>query len=161
VNYREHLWTPQSARECWETLLPLVDILVTSQGVSHLVFGFSGSDEEIARQYQQRFGCKLVAVTRREIDGIQHGAWSSLAHYESQIFYGRRYEFDVVDRYGTGDVFFAGLLFGYLERDLRFALDFANAACALAHTLEGDVGHFRVEEVLSLLKDTIDLRVKR
>jgi 2-dehydro-3-deoxygluconokinase len=138
-----------------------VDILVTSQGVSQLVFGFGGTDEEIARQYHQAFGCKLVAVTRREINGILHGAWSSLAHHEKEIFYGRRYEFDVVDRYGTGDVFFAGLLYGYLEKDVQFALDFGNAACALAHTLEGDVAHIRVEEVLPLLNDVIDLRVKR
>jgi 2-dehydro-3-deoxygluconokinase len=161
VNYREHLWTPQSARECWETLLPYVDILVTSQGVSQLVFGFDGSDEEIAQRYHEKFGCKLVAVTRREIDGILHGAWNSLACHEKEIFYGRRYEFDVIDRYGTGDVFFAGLLYGYLEKDVQFALDFGNAACALAHTLEGDVAHIRVEEVLPLLNDTIDLRVKR
>ncbi len=103
----------------------------------------------------------LVAVTNREIQGVLRGAWSSLACYNGQIVRGRRYEFDAIDRYGTGDVFFAGLLYGYLSGDLQFALDFGNAACALAHTIEGDVAHLRAEEVLPLLNETIDLRVKR
>jgi 2-dehydro-3-deoxygluconokinase len=161
VNYREHLWTAESARACWETLLPLVDIVVTSQSVSETVFGFRGTDEEVARQYYETFGCRLVAVTRREINGVLRGAWSSIAYADGQIINGRRYEFDTVDRYGTGDVFFAGLLYGYLEGDVTFALNFANAACALAHTIEGDVAHLRAEEVLPLLNETIDLRVKR
>jgi 2-dehydro-3-deoxygluconokinase len=161
VNYREHLWTAETARECWETLLPLVDIVVTSQGVSETVFGMTGSDADVARGYHERFGCKLVAVTRREIPDVLHGAWESLAWYDGQILRGRRYAFDSIDRYGTGDVFFAGLLYGYLSGDVQFALDFANAACALAHSIEGDVAHLRAEEVLPLLNETLDLRVKR
>lgn len=161
VNYREHLWTPEGARDCWETLLPLVDIVVTSRSVSELVFGFTGSDEDIMRQYQARFGQKLVCLTQREIMGVLSGAWSSQGLYEGRVVQGRRYTFDVVDRFGTGDAFFAGLLYGYLEGDVQFALDFGNAACALSHTIEGDVAQFSAAEVLPLLNETIDLRVKR
>jgi 2-dehydro-3-deoxygluconokinase len=161
VNYREHLWTESAARECWQTLLPLVDIIVTSRSVSETVFGFTGSDAEILRQYRDQFGCKLVCFTTREMLGVLKGAWSSIALFEDQIIQGRRYEFDSVDRFGTGDAFFAGVLYGYLEGDVQFALNFGNAACALAHTIEGDVAHFTAEEVLPLLNETIDLRVKR
>ena len=35
------------------------------------------------------------------------------------------------------------------------------AACALAHTVEGDIAQFSAAEVLPLLNETIDLRVKR
>jgi 2-dehydro-3-deoxygluconokinase len=162
VNYRDHLWTPEAARACWETLLPLVDILVTSQGVTEAVFGFTGSDAEIAQWYHETFGCRWAVVTTREIHGVLHGAWSSAAWADGHLIRGRRYEFDAIDRFGTGDAFLAGLLYGYLEGDApQFALDFGNAACALAHTLEGDVAHLRPEEVLSLLKTQIDLRVKR
>jgi 2-dehydro-3-deoxygluconokinase len=161
VNYREHLWTVDTARECWETLLPLVDIVVTNRSVSEDVFGFGGTDEEIMRQYHERFGCQLVTMTSRELMGVERGAWSSIALYEGQVVVGRRYEFDVIDRYGTGDAFFAGLLYGYLESDVQFALNFANAACALAHTIEGDVMHLTPAEILPLLNEMIDLRVKR
>jgi 2-dehydro-3-deoxygluconokinase len=161
MNYREHLWTVETARECWNTLLPMIDIVVTNRSVSELAFGFSGSDEALLRQYHEAFGCKLICLTSREIDGIMRGAWASQALYEGEVIYGRRYEFDAVDRYGTGDAFFAGLLYGYLEGDVQFALNFGNAACALAHTVEGDVAHISVAEVRPLLGDTIDLRVKR
>lgn len=161
MNYREHLWTVETARECWNRLLPMIDIVVTNRSVSELVFGFSGSDEDLLRQYHDAYGCRLVCLTSREIDGIMRGAWSSVALADGMIIHGRRYEFDVIDRYGTGDVFFAGLLYGYLEGDTQFALNFGNAACALAHTLEGDVAHISAAEVLPLLGDTIDLRVKR
>lgn len=161
VNYREHLWTTETARECWSTLLPLVDVVVTNRGVSEGVFGFTGTDEEIARQYHDMFGCQLVTVTTREIMGVESGAWSSIALYESKIIEGRRYTFDIVDRYGTGDVFTAGLIYGYLEGDVQFALNYANAACALAHTIEGDIAHLRPSEITPMLNETIDLRVRR
>ncbi len=161
VNYREHLWTEATALECWKTLLPLVDIVVTSRSVSEAVFGFNGTDAEIMWAYHDQFGHKLVCLTQREIMGVLQGAWSSQALHEGQVIKGRRYEFDVVDRFGTGDSFFAGLLYGYLEGDIQFALDFGNAACALAHTIEGDIAQFTAAEVLPLLNEKIDLRVKR
>lgn len=161
VNFRDHLWTAESARACWELILPLVDIVVTSRSVSESVFGFGGTDVDIMQQYQTRFGHRLVCLTNREMLGVLQGAWSSQALYNGQVVQGRRYTFDVVDRFGTGDAFFAGLLFGYLEGDVQFALDFGNAACALAHTTEGDIAQFTAEEIRPLLNETIDLRVKR
>ncbi|MFN8377468.1 MAG: sugar kinase [Anaerolineae bacterium] len=161
VNYREHLWTPATARACWDELLPLVDIVITSPGVSETIFGMQGTDEDIARQYFDRFGCRWVAVTRRTMDGLQHGGWSSLAWADGQWVQGKSFEFDIIDRYGSGDVFTAGLLYGFLEGDPAFALNFGNAACALAHTIEGDVAHLRAEEVIPLVNGTVDLRVKR
>jgi 2-dehydro-3-deoxygluconokinase len=161
VNYRDHLWTEQTARECWEALLPLVDIVVTNRSVSEAVFGFGGTDEDILRQYQAAFGNQLVCLTNREMPGVLRGAWSSMALYQGSVLRGRRYEFDVVDRFGTGDAFFAGLLYGYLEGDVQFALNFGDAACALAHTVEGDIAQFSAAEVLPLLNETLDLRVRR
>lgn len=161
VNYREHLWTPESAREAWCELLPLVDVVATSRSVSEQVFGYSGSDEEILARYHDDFGCKVVCLTSREMDGVLRGAWQSKAWYQRGIFFGRRYEFDVIDRFGTGDAWFAGFLYGYLESDIQFALDFGNALCALAHTIEGDVAHVSSDEVRALLQEEPDLRVKR
>jgi 2-dehydro-3-deoxygluconokinase len=161
VNYREHLWTPQTARACWDMLLPLVDVVVTSRGVSETVFGWTDDDETLARRYHETFGCRWVAVTTREHEGVLRGAWNSLLLADGTIYTGRRYAFDIVDRYGTGDVFFAGLMQGFLQGDAAFAVAFANAACALAHTTEGDVAAFSAADVLPLLNETFDLRVKR
>lgn len=161
VNYREHLWSPEEARNSFSSILPKVDILATSRGVSELVFGYSGTDEEIMRRYGDEFGCKLVCMTAREIIGLKQGAWSSKALTHGGVVCGRRREFEIVDRYGTGDAWFAGFLYGYMEHDVEFALNFGNASCALAHTIEGDVAHLRCEDVMAVMGDSTDLRVRR
>lgn len=161
VNYREHLWSAERARQVWETLLPHVDVVTTSRSVSEVVFGYSGADEAILKRYQNDFGCKVVCLTTREILGVLRGAWSSIGLMDRQIYRGQRYEFDVVDRFGTGDAFFAGFLYGYLERDVEYALNFGNAACALAHTIEGDVARMAAYEVDATLSEGYDLRIRR
>ncbi|MCL4249337.1 MAG: sugar kinase [Anaerolineae bacterium] len=161
VNYREHLWTESAARACWEQLLPLVDVIVTNRGVSEAVFDFHGSDEDIMRAYHDAFGCEWVCLTQRELFGLERGAWSSKLLAGGQVFAGRRYEFESLDRYGTGDAYFAGVLYGYARSDAQYAVDFGDAACALAHTTEGDVIPFAAHDVERLLGETIDLRVKR
>ena len=164
LNYREHLWTPDTARACWEQLLPYVDLLVANQTVTETVFGFTGDEEMTARWYQEQFGCRWVSITHREIDGVLRGAWRAILLTASTLVHGRRYTFDVIDRYGTGDAFLAGLIYGYLEHgetNPEFALNFGSALCALAHTVEGDIAQFSPSEVFPLLNETIDLRVKR
>ena len=161
VNYREHLWTIERAREAWQVILPLVDVLATNRSVSESVFGYAGSDQELLARYHDAFGCGTVCLTTREMSGVLHGAWSSIARHEGTVLQGRRYEFDVVDRFGTGDAWFAGFLYGYLEGDIQFALDFGDALCALAHTIEGDVARISAAEVMPLLAAELDLRVRR
>ena len=161
VNYREHLWTVEHARAAWREILPLVDVLATNRSVSELVFGYEGSDEDLLARYHDDFGCHTVCLTHREMFGVARGAWSSKALYEGDVLQGRRFEFDVVDRFGTGDAWFAGFLYGYLQGDVQLALDFGGALCALAHTIEGDVARVSVDDVVPLLADEHDLRVRR
>ncbi len=139
----------------------MVDILVTNRSVSELLFGSAGLDEDLAWRYRKEFGCQTVCVTSRHSDGSVRGGWKSLALHEEEIVYGDYIEFEVVERFGTGDAFFAGFLHGYIEGDIAFPLEFGSALCALAHTIEGDVAQVSAAEVLNLLKHGCDLRVKR
>lgn len=161
VNYRRHLWTPESAKEMLGELLPLVDVLVTNRNVSEAIFGYGGSDEEILRRTAGDFGCRVVCLTSREMSGDRRGAWASRAISEERILPSRRREFDVVDRYGTGDAWFAGFLYGHMRGDIGFALDYGNALCALAHTVEGDVAHFTAAEVEAVMGEGPDTGLKR
>lgn len=78
------------------------------------------------------------------------------------MYHGRRKEFDIVDRYGTGDAWFSGFLYAMLqEKDVGYCLDFGNALCALAHTAEGDVANFHEEEIINAMEENPDLRIKR
>lgn len=160
INYREHLWTPQQARECLVELLKSIDIVATNRDVSEKVFGFTGTDAEILGRYRAEFGCRIVCMTWRETPSVLHGAWTSAALVQDRLIAGRRFEFEVVDRFGTGDAWFAGFLYGYLQGDVEYGLNFGNAMCALAHTIEGDVAQTSAAEVDALLSG-YDLRIRR
>jgi len=68
----------------------------------------------------------------------------------------------VVDRVGTGDAFAAGLIFGLLTMEKQEeALDFATAACALKHTIEGDANVVFEEEVMRLASGDTSGRIIR
>ena len=161
VNYREHLWTAEGARAVWSEMLPLVDVVVTNRSVSETVFGYQGSVEVIMHCYALDFGSRVVVFTTREMFGIVRGAWSSQALYEGEMLAGRRFEFDIVDRFGTGDAFMAGFVYGYVEQGVQYGLDFGNALCAIAHTLEGDVAQVSLAEVQAMLSEDYSLRVRR
>lgn len=67
----------------------------------------------------------------------------------------------VVDRIGTGDAFAAGLIYGLINHDDQFALNFANAACAMKHTILGDTNLASVDDILELVNGNFGGRIKR
>lgn len=67
----------------------------------------------------------------------------------------------VVDRIGTGDAYAAGILYGLQNFDDQKTIDFANAACALKHTILGDANLVSVEEVLEVMGGDTGGRIKR
>lgn len=151
MNYREAIWGVQQAQAGYRRVLPCVDVLVTNRSVSEMLFDAGGDDEDLLWRYRREFGCATVCLTTRRMNG-QNGVWKSMALHESQIYYGEEVEFGVVDLFGTGDAFFSGFLHGYLEGNIEFALNFGNALCALAHTIEGDVAQVSAAEVMRVLE---------
>lgn len=68
---------------------------------------------------------------------------------------------NVVDRIGTGDAFAAGLIYGLIHFDTQKALNFANAACAIKHTILGDANLASLEEILEVMNGNSGGRIKR
>ena len=161
VNYREHLWTPASAREAWSLLLPNVDILITNRNVSENVFEYKGPDIEIMKRYAGEFGCSVVCLTERKSYTMFRGSFKSCALCDGTVVEGLPQEFDIIDRYGTGDAWAAGFLYGYVQKGVKHGLDFANALLALSHTIFGDVAHFTPEQVVAVINGTAGLGVRR
>lgn len=164
VNYREHLWSPQDAKMTQSEILKYVDILITTQWDSEIVFGYKGSYEDIIKRFHDDFGCKIVAITLREVYDVLRGAWNTMVYYDGAIFHGKKYDCDQIDRFGAGDSWGSGFLYGYLTtNDVAYAMNFGNALCALHHTIPGDVAHLTVEEVTALMnkKDSKEMEVKR
>lgn len=161
VNYRETLWEPAAAADFYRAILPGIDILVTGRTFSENLLGYSGSDEDLLYTYHQEFGCSIVCLTYRTMQGMTRGSWRSMALVEDHIIHGREFEFEVIDQFGTGDAFFAGFLHGFLERNVGYGLNFGNALCALAHTIDGDPAIFSRDEVEALLAKNYSLVTKR
>ncbi len=161
INYREHLWTPKRAREVLSKILPKVDILITTQWDSEIVFGYTGPYEDIIRKFHDDFGCKIVAITLREVHDVLRGGWNTMVLHEGKVLHGQHHDIDVIDRFGGGDSWGSGFLYSYLTQgDPEYAMNFGNAFCALHHTVEGDVTHVTKEEVEGIMK-TKDFREKR
>lgn len=68
----------------------------------------------------------------------------------------------IVDRVGTGDAYAAGMIYGLLNlKNDQEAVNFAAAACALKHTVEGDVNMVSVDDVGNLVDGNTSGRIKR
>lgn len=67
----------------------------------------------------------------------------------------------IVDRVGTGDAYAAGLIYGLLNMNDQEAVNFAAAACALKHTVEGDANVVSVDDVKNLVEGNTSGRIKR
>lgn len=161
INYREHLWSPAQAASVLSDLVAAVDILIVGRGDAETVFGCHGSGEEIARQLHKQFGCRIVGVTLGEVYSVLNGTVDSVVLHEGTLYSGRKYEVDAVDRFGAGDAWGAGLMYAYLVRgDLQYAVEFANAMCAVDFTMPGDVAHVTVREVEAIMNSR-DYRVSR
>ncbi|MBO7318506.1 MAG: sugar kinase, partial [Clostridia bacterium] len=74
----------------------------------------------------------------------------------------RNYHINIVDRVGGGDSFGGGLIYSLLSgKDSQSAIEFAVAASALKHSIEGDYNRVTVSEVEKLAGGDASGRVQR
>jgi len=105
---------------------------------------------------------KVVDKDRVSLSASHNRIKGKLWNGES-IIESREYDIThIVDRIGTGDAFAAGLIYGLLHfaKDSE-ALDFATAACALKHSIEGDANLSSVDRVLNLMQGGTSGRIQR
>jgi 2-dehydro-3-deoxygluconokinase len=173
LNYRSKLWSPERARAVQEPLMVHVDVLITTEEDTRVVFGIGGETkgsfesvdawayDHVARTLEKRFGLRAVAITLRENPRVLLNSWSALVSADGGIHRAPRYEVEVIDRIGAGDAFSAGLIVSRLEnRDWDHAVRFATAVSALKHTIPGDFCLVTRAEVDQLLRGA-SLRVSR
>ena len=162
LNYRKKLWTPTDAKKIQEPMMADVDILITTEEDTNVVFGIKEEDyEAVAERLAQTFEFKIVAITLREDLSVWRNNWTAIAYHDGKIFSDRKYEVEIVDRVGAGDSFTAGFLYGWLkEGDVEKGVRYGNAFAALKHTFPGDFNWSTWEEVEALLKGA-GLRISR
>ena len=172
LNYRRKLWSPERARTVQEPLMKHVDVLITTEEDTRLVFGIGESEggfervdaasyEQVALTLAERFGFRAVAVTLRENPRVLLNSWSAIVAADGAIHRAPCYEVEVIDRIGAGDAFSAGLIVGALEgRSWEDAVRLGTATSALKHSIPGDFCLVTRAEVDQLLRGA-SLRVSR
>jgi 2-dehydro-3-deoxygluconokinase len=162
LNYRKKLWPPADAKKIQEPMMVDVDILITTEEDTNVVFGIKEKDyEAAAEKLAQTFKLKVVAITLREDLSVLRNRWTAIAYHDGKIVRDRKYEVEIVDRVGAGDSFTAGFLYGWIKlKDVEKGVRYGNAFAALKHTLPGDFNWSTLEEVEAQLKGA-GLRISR
>lgn len=160
LNYRAKLWSPAEAKTCFEKILDKVDILITTQFDAEEVLGYAGSYEDIAKKFSDDFGIPIVAITLRGVKTVWTGTWTSLVYADGKLYTDDVSEIEVVDRFGAGDSFTAGFVYGYLTDGVEEGLKIGDAMAALKHSIPGDINWATMEDIQKFLKSR-DLRVQR
>lgn len=157
INYRRNLWRyGKSPEEIMPALVRLTDILVAGTSDMENSMGIkSDSFEDACREAFRKFpNLKKIAKTSRDAVSSSHNKVSAKLFNGKKVLKSKTYDLThIVDRVGAGDAFMAGLIFGLLSgRTDQQALDFATAASAWKHTVEGDVNLATKAEIESLVK---------
>lgn len=175
LNYRSKLWAKEQANEAMSKLCKYVDVCIANEEDAKDVFGIQAENTDVskgklnkeayksvARQLMDRFSFKKVAITLRTSISASDNNWLGMLYDGKSYFFSREYKLHIVDRVGGGDSFGAGLIFSLVnDYDMQSTIDFAVAASALKHSIEGDFNRVTVSEVMKLAEGNGSGRVVR
>ncbi len=175
LNFRKKLWTPEKAQSIMKPLMQYVDVCIGNEEDAELCLGFKpDADVEagntdadgykgIFKAMMAEFGFRYVVSTLRESFSATHNGWKAMLYDGKDFYQSKRYDIDpIIDRVGGGDSFSGGLIHGLLTMGTpNEALEFAVAASALKHTINGDFNLVTEAEVKALAKGNANGRVQR
>ncbi|MBQ1367372.1 MAG: sugar kinase [Firmicutes bacterium] len=177
LNYRGKLWTRAQAREAMTELCQYVDVCISNEEDAKDVFGIEAEATDItggklnkegyksvARQLAEKFHFEKVAITLRESISASDNDWSAMLYdvASDEYCFSKLYHLRIVDRIGGGDSFGGGLIYALLSgKTTQQAVEFAVAASALKHSIEGDYNFVSVAEVEKLAGGDGSGRVQR
>ncbi len=175
LNYRGKLWTRDEARKAMTELCKYVDVCISNEEDAKDVFGIEAENTDIyggkldkegyksvAKQLMDTFGFEKVAITLRSSISASDNDWAGMLYDGENYCFSKEYHLHIVDRVGGGDSFGGGLIYALLSgKDTQSAIEFAVAASALKHSIEGDYNRVSVSEVEKLAGGDGSGRVQR
>ncbi len=175
LNYRGKLWTREEARKAMTELCQYVDVCISNEEDAKDVFGIEAEDTDIyggklnhegyksvAKQLADKFGFEKVAITLRTSISASDNDWAGMLYDGENYCFSKSYHLHIVDRVGGGDSFGGGLIYSLLTgKSTQEAIEFAVAASALKHSVEGDFNRVSVSEVEKLAGGDGSGRVQR
>ena len=167
--YRSNLW--QYGKDGHEVLKELVSLSTIFVGGVNEINEILKTDYDFSKEgfiEASKALIKACPSIEKVFDKVRTGLSASWQKVYGRAWTGTEYLetqeleiTDVVDRIGTGDAYAAGLIYGLIHFEDQKALEFANAACALKHTMLGDVNQVSPEEVKEVMAGSTGGRIKR
>ena len=158
-------------------LCQYVDVCISNEEDAKDVFGIEAEAtniyggklnhegyKSVAKQLADKFNFEKVAITLRESHSASDNGWSAMLYDAAgdEYCFSKKYELRIIDRVGDGDSFGGGLIYALLSgKDTQAAVEFAVAASALKHTIEGDYNMMTVSEVEKLAGGDGSGRIQR
>ena len=175
LNYRKNLWSKEKAGQVMAGLMEYVDVCIANEEDAADVFGIHAENtdvttgkvnhegyKDVAKKLTERFGFQKVAITLRESVSANDNNWAGMLYTGGEYYFSKKYAVRIVDRVGGGDSFGGGLIYASLENyEPQKAIEFAVAASALKHSIEGDFNQVSVDEVAKLAGGDGSGRVQR
>lgn len=175
LNYRGKLWTREEARAAMTDLCQYVDVCISNEEDAKDVFGIEAENTDIyggklnkegyksvAKQLADKFGFEKVAITLRTSISASDNDWAAMLYDGESYCFSKEYHLRITDRVGGGDSFGGGLIYALMNgKSTQDAVEFAVAASALKHSVEGDYNRVTVEEVEKLAGGDGSGRVQR
>ena len=164
LNYRKNLWKyGKKASEVMRELAKYVDVAIANeedvQKSLEITVDVNVESGELDRKKYKALGNKVlesypnmkcIAITLRESHSADWNGWAACLNDGKDFYVSKKYEIrDIIDRVGGGDSFGGGLIYALLSgKDSQSAIEFAVAASALKHSIEGDFNRVTVAEVV-------------
>jgi 2-dehydro-3-deoxygluconokinase len=158
INYRRNLWQyGKSVKEIMPPLIEQCDLIIAGLTDLENCLGITESTlqagcEKVVTAHPH---IKRIATTSRATVDASRQSITGILWNAKGVIESRAYDISpIVDRVGAGDAFMAGLIYGFINNlpDPE-VINFAAAACALKHTVEGDVNMCSATEVEALVKE--------
>lgn len=169
VNSRKNLWKwGRPASEIMTELTAGCDVIVCAEGDAEELFDIKPQGEgdrfiSVARQLQEKFPrVQKIINTKRGSVSASHNSLSGRC-WNGELLETITHEMvPMVDRIGGGDAFLAGFIYGQINgySDQK-SIDFATAASALKHSIEGDFNLASVAEIETVMSGDTSGRLSR
>lgn len=171
INNRFSLW--KYGKTIQEVLPPMIeccDVVLASKEDLMTIWGLSPLDEDLiqskhrdnmdiaiyeslCRQFMKLYPktSKLVTTFRDSISA-SHNKLNAVLYNGDDIFRGPLYDIpDIIDRVGAGDSFMGGMIYGLSHFNDQQAINFAETASFLKHSIYGDFNRVTLDEIKAVM----------
>lgn len=172
INNRFSLWKwGKSVKEVMPEFMDYCDVVLASKEDLSYIFGIEPREEDIrasrhtdnldlaiyessARQFMDRYPrVRKMVTTFRDSINASHNKLKACIYDGDEMFRGPKYDIpDIIDRVGGGDAFMGGVIYGLMNYNDQQAINFAETASFLKHTIYGDFNRVTKEEILRVMK---------